>query len=70
MSNFFENRVLNIVTPFLKAGQRAEFFNNSGTLFVTAEPAEMEFIKAALTKAGVGEIKVYWCGEEFAIDFI
>lgn len=68
--NFFENRVLESITPALNAGERAEFFNDSGCLFLECGLSTLSKIVRILSRIGVGNFKVNSVGEEFAIDFI
>lgn len=68
--NFFENRVLENITPALNAGERAEFFENSGCLFLECGLSTLSKIVRILAKMGAGNFKVNSVGNEFAIDFI
>jgi hypothetical protein len=70
MSNFFENRVLEAVAPVLNSGERAEFFADSGCLFLECGLTTLSKIVRTLSKIGCGNFKVSHCGDEFAIDFI
>lgn len=68
--NFFENRVLEAVAPVLNSGERAEFFNDSGCLFLECGLSTLSEVVRTLAKMGVGKFKVNSVGTEFAIDFI
>lgn len=68
--NFFENRVLEAVAPALNSGERAEFFADSGCLFLECGLSTLSKVVRILAKIGVGNFKVNSVGEEFAIDFI
>ena len=68
--NFFENRVLDSIAPVLNTGERAEFFNDSGCLFLECGLSTLGKIVLVLSRIGVGAFKVNSVGEEFAIDFI
>ena len=68
--NFFENRVLESVSPVLNSGERAEFFADSGCLFLECGLSTLSKVVRILAKMGVGKFKVNSVGDEFAIDFI
>ena len=68
--NFFENRVLESVSPVLNSGERAEFFADSGCLFLECGLSTLSKVVRILAKMGVGNFKVNSVGDEFAIDFI
>ena len=68
--NFFENRVLDAISPALNAGERAEFFADSGCLFLECGLSTLSKIVRVLARLGVGNFKVNSVGNEFAIDFI
>lgn len=70
MSNFFENRVLDNIAPALNDGERAEFFDNSGCLFLECGLSTLSKVVRILSRMGVGNFKVNSVGTEFAIDFI
>lgn len=70
MTNFFETRVLESIAPALNAGERAEFFDNSGCLFLECGLATLSKVVRILARLGVGNFKVNSVGTEFAIDFI
>lgn len=70
MSNFFENRVLDNIVPALNDGERAEFFDNSGCLFLECGLSTLSKVVRILSRMGVGNFKVNSVGTEFAIDFI
>lgn len=68
--NVFENRVLASITPVLNSGERAEFFENSGCLFLECGLVTLSKVVRTLAKMKVGNFKVNSVGGEFAIDFI
>lgn len=68
--NFFEKRVLENVAPVLNSGERAEFFEDSGCLFLECGLTTLSKVVRVLARAGVGNFKVNSVGTEFAIDFI
>lgn len=68
--NFFETRVLENIAPVMNAGERAEFFDNSGCLFLDCGLSTLSKVVRVLARAGVGDFKVNSVGTEFAIDFI
>ena len=68
--NFFENRVLESIAPALNAGERAEFFDNSGCLFIECGLSTLSKVVRILARLKVGNFKVNSVGNEFAIDFI
>lgn len=70
MSNFFEKRVLDFVAPALSEGERAEFFDNSGCLFLECGLVTLSKVVCILARSRVGDFKVNSVGNEFAIDFI
>ena len=70
MANFFENRVLTAINPLLNTNERAEFFADSGCLFLECGLVTLSKVVRALAKMGVGNFKVNSVGGEFAIDFI
>lgn len=66
----FETRVLETIAPVLNAGERAEFFENSGCLFLECGLVTLSKVVRALAKMKVGNFKVNSVGGEFAIDFL
>lgn len=70
MANFFEQRVLEAVRPVLDKKDYAEFYEDSGTLFVTCNVTTMSRVSRALSKLGFGNFKVSVVGTDFAVDFI
>lgn len=68
--NFFENRILAAVEPLLNTNERAEFFDDSGCLFLECGLTTLSKVVRALANVGAGKFKVNSVGEEFAIDFI
>ena len=70
MSNFFEERVLGNIAPALESGERAEFFADSGCLFLECGLSTLSKVVRILARMGAGKFKVNSVGNEFAIDFI
>ena len=68
--NFFEQRILTAIEPALNAGERAEFFDNSGCLFLECGLQTLSKVVRELAKIGAGKFKVNSVGNEFASDFI
>jgi hypothetical protein len=66
----FETRVIKTITPCLAANEKAEFFKDSGCLFLECGLASLSKVVRALAKMKVGNFKVNSVGGEFAIDFL
>lgn len=68
--NTFESRVIQTIKPLLANNEAANFYENSGCLFLECGLVTLSKVVRALAKMKVGNFKVNSVGTEFAIDFI
>ena len=67
----FESRVLSLVNPLLENNENAEFYLDTGTLFVAGSERTARRIFHSLTKEfGFGKVRVSKTPLEFAYDFV